>query len=129
MRAELRASIEGLLQEHGRQLERLREMREELREVTATARSKDGMVTVVVGPRGQVRDIRLDDRVYERLSAAKLSRKILELIDTAGRDVADRTRELAKPFAAEGTSLAEIVGGGAAPAVAPPPRPVPARRT
>lgn len=128
MRAELRASLEGLMQEHDRQLEQLREMREKLREVSATARSKDGMVTVVVGPGGQVRDIRLGDRVYERLSTAKLSRKILELIDTAGRDVADRTRELAEPFVTEGQPLAEIVGRGAAPA-APPPRPAPGRRT
>jgi hypothetical protein len=56
VRAELRASLDEMMVGYNQQLERLKEMRRALDEVSATAKSRDGMVTVVVGPRGQVQD-------------------------------------------------------------------------
>ncbi len=110
MRAELRASLEGLMEDYGRRIERLRQMQQDLREVGATAKSKDGLVTVVVGPRGQVQDLSLDPRVYRRLSPSELSRTIMSLIGEATSDVAEQMQKIMEPFMPEGMAYDEVLG-------------------
>ena len=110
MRAELRASLEGLMEDYGRRIERLRKMQQDLREVGATAKSKDGLVTVVVGPRGRVQDITLDPRVYRRLSTSELSQTIMSLIGEATSDVADQMQKIMAPFMPEGMAFDEVLG-------------------
>ena len=76
--------------------------------VSATATRPDGLVTVVVGPRGQVQDIRLDPRVYRKLDSGELSRAIDEgTVAAPGRDVAARPLRVSRAHrcAARGVSL------------------------
>ncbi|MFC5813892.1 YbaB/EbfC family nucleoid-associated protein [Nonomuraea harbinensis] len=113
MSEEFRLTIEALAKEYNEQALRLREAYEKLSELTVTAESRDGMVSVTVGPRGQVEAIKLDPRVYRKLSPSQLSRAIMEQIGAATQQVTDRTKELMAPFVPEGLPLEDVFGEGA----------------
>lgn len=90
--------LEQLVQEVNQQTEQLRETHEKVRELSATATSKDGMVTVTVGPRGEVLAIEFDPRVYRKLSPSELSASIVAEIGRATRQVSGQMKELMEPF-------------------------------
>ncbi|MEU4575201.1 YbaB/EbfC family nucleoid-associated protein [Nonomuraea sp. ATR24] len=90
--------LEQLVQEVNQQTEQLGRMRERARELSATATSKDGLVTVTVGPRGEVRSIEFDPRVYRRLSPSELSAVLVEQIGRATTQVSGEMKELMAPF-------------------------------
>jgi DNA-binding protein YbaB len=98
------------MDDYSRQVDRLKGMRADLEEVTATATRPDGLVTVVVGPRGAVRDIRLDPRVYRRLDSGELAQAIMQLIGKATADVAEQTKKIMTPFMPEGVSYETALG-------------------
>ncbi|MFJ2030194.1 YbaB/EbfC family nucleoid-associated protein [Streptosporangium sp. NPDC087985] len=113
MSDEFRTAIEELADEYNRQAAQLRETYGKLNELTVTACSDDRMVTVTVGPRGQVQDIEFDPRVYRKLSSAELSQSIMEQIGVATGEVSARTRELMAPFVPDGLPYEELFGEGA----------------
>src|SRR6185312_17400358 len=110
MRAEFRASLEELMEDYSKQVGRLNEMRRDLDKVSATATRPDGLVTVVVGPRGAVQDIRLDPRVYRKLDSGELSQAILKLIAEATADVSAQMKEITTPFMPEGLEYDGALG-------------------
>lgn len=110
---EFQLTVEALAKEYNRQVDGLRAAYAELSELTGTAESRDRMVSVTVGPRGQVRDIKLDPRVYRKLSPSELSSAILEQIGAATQQVAVRTKELMSPFVPEGLAVEDVLGEGA----------------
>jgi DNA-binding protein YbaB len=110
MRSELRASLEELMEDYSRQVRRLKEMQRDLERVSATAKRADGLVAVAVGPRGQVREIRLDPRVYRKLDSGELSGAILRLISEATADVSEQTKTIMTPFMPEGVSYDDALG-------------------
>jgi DNA-binding protein YbaB len=83
-------------------VERLNEMRRALADVAATAKRPDGLVTVVVGAQGQVRDIRLDPRVYRKLDSGELAQAIMKLIAEATAEVSEQMRRIMTPFTPDG---------------------------
>ncbi|MGW4797788.1 YbaB/EbfC family nucleoid-associated protein [Nonomuraea sp. NPDC004297] len=90
--------LEQLVEDVNQQTEQLKRMQESMRELSATARSRDGMVSVTVGPRGEVRAIEFDPRVYRKLSPSELSDSIVEQIRHATRQVSGELKELMGPF-------------------------------
>ncbi|QYC38089.1 hypothetical protein Nocox_02280 [Nonomuraea coxensis DSM 45129] len=113
MNEEFRLNIEALAKEYNRQAAQLREAYGKLSELAVTAESRDRMVSVTVGPRGQVQNIRLDPRVYRKLSPSELARAIMEQIGAATGRVAGQTKELMAPFMPEGIPLEDVFGEGA----------------
>ncbi|MEO3806410.1 YbaB/EbfC family nucleoid-associated protein [Nonomuraea sp. B1E8] len=93
--------LEELVQEVNQETEQLKQMQERMRLLSATATSKDGMVTVTVGPRGEVRTIDLDPRVYRKLSPSELSASIVEQIGKATRQISGEMKELMEPFTSD----------------------------
>ncbi|GAB3988012.1 hypothetical protein GCM10029978_109190 [Actinoallomurus acanthiterrae] len=59
-------SLEELLENYLRQVERPKEMRRALDEVSPTATRRDGLVTVAVGPRRRPQDIHFDPKVSHK---------------------------------------------------------------
>ncbi len=110
MRAEFRASLEELMDDYSERIKRLKQMRSDLDKVSATASRPDGLVTVVVGPRGMVRDIRLDPRVYRKLDSGELSQAIMQLIAEATTDVSGQMKEIMTPFMPEGVEYDGVLG-------------------
>ncbi|MEU1725228.1 YbaB/EbfC family nucleoid-associated protein [Nonomuraea sp. NPDC005692] len=113
MSDEFGLTVEALAKEYNRQARELRTAYGKLSELVATAESRDGLVSVTVGPRGQVQDIALDPRVYRKLAPSQLARSIMEQIGAATEQVAGRTKELMTPFMPKGLPLEEVLGEGA----------------
>jgi DNA-binding protein YbaB len=92
------------------QLAELKQKSEDLQEglaaAASTATSRDGTVTVTVGPNGGLRDLRLGHRAVE-LGAAGLTALILETTRTAQRQVAAKVREAFQPLGA-GTEAMDL---------------------
>ncbi|MER5419550.1 YbaB/EbfC family nucleoid-associated protein [Streptosporangium roseum] len=113
MNDEFRITMEGLADEYNKQAAQLRETYGKLNDLTATAQSDDRMVTVTVGPRGQVQGIELDPRVYRKLSPSELTRSIMEQIGVATGEVSARMQELMTPLVPDGLPYEELFGEGA----------------
>jgi DNA-binding protein YbaB len=69
-----------------RRAELARSLAAQTAELTATARSRDGLVEVTIGSDGQVRGIDLDERTRQQ-SAAATSRTIMETLRAANADL------------------------------------------
>ncbi|MFC7593238.1 YbaB/EbfC family nucleoid-associated protein [Nonomuraea antimicrobica] len=106
-------AFEEVAAEFDRSVGRLRAAHDRLNEVSHTARAADGMVTVTVGPRGQVRSITLDPRVYRKLSPSELADTIMDQIGAATGEVSARTRELVEPLMPAGLRYDDIFGSEA----------------
>lgn len=102
--------LEQLVQEVNRQTEQIRDMHEKIRDVSASATSKDGMVTVTVGARGDVRKIDFDPRVYRKLSPSELSASLVEQIGAATRTVSGELKETMQPFAPADLPFEDLFG-------------------
>ncbi|MFC4122898.1 YbaB/EbfC family nucleoid-associated protein [Nonomuraea zeae] len=113
MSQEFRAMIEGLAEEYNRQAAQIRDMHAELKDLVVTATSDDGLVTVTMGHRGQLRSLTLNPRVYRKLSPSELSSSIMTQVGAATARVAERTKELMAPFVPEGLAYEEVFGENA----------------
>ncbi|MEV8636278.1 YbaB/EbfC family nucleoid-associated protein [Streptosporangium sp. NPDC051023] len=105
--------LEKLVKEVNRQTRQVQDMHEKARDMSASATSKDGMVTVTVGARGEVRKIDLDPRVYRKLSPSELSASLIEQIGAATRTVSGELQEAMQPFTPADLSLEDLFGEGA----------------
>ncbi|GAA4959213.1 DNA-binding protein YbaB [Nonomuraea thailandensis] len=113
MSDEFRQAIEEMAAEYNQHAARLREAYGKLSEMTVTAESDDRLVTVTVGPRGQVQGIELDPRVYRKLSPSELAQAIIEQIGAATGEVGRRTKELIEPFVPKDLPFEDLYGEGA----------------
>ena len=73
-------------------------LQRELLVVRATATSDDGLVTVTVGPRGQVVDLELSPRIYRRPDSRRLAETILSTIQQAAAEAIDKVAGIIRPF-------------------------------
>lgn len=91
----VKLSIDGILAQYKDQLGKIRELQAKLGEVSASARSRDGLIRVVAGAHGELRELHLDPRVYEQMDAPRLAREVVRLAGEAAAGAASRARELA----------------------------------
>jgi DNA-binding protein YbaB len=109
-REEAALETDQWLQDFESKLADLRQKSEDLREglaaAVSTATSRDGSVTVTVGPNGGLQDLRLGHRAVE-LGAAKLTALILETARAAQRQVTAKVREAFGPLG-EGTEAMDM---------------------
>jgi DNA-binding protein YbaB len=94
---ELRAQLEELSENYERRLAEIRQLQQRAGQVTATARSRNGQISVEVGAQGQLLAISLDPSVYERLSPQRLAAAIIELARSAAAEAAEQVRQIMAP--------------------------------
>jgi DNA-binding protein YbaB len=75
------------------------EFQAELRAITGTAKSRDGFITVTVGPGGRLLKLQLDPRIYRKPDAAKLSADITDAYARATEDAAAKASTVSHRFA------------------------------
>jgi len=83
-------------------------LRRDLLAVKATAISPDGLVTVTVGPRGQVLRIDLDPRIYRRPDSQWLADTITATIEAAAADAQEQVLTLTRPFVPDELMRAQL---------------------
>jgi DNA-binding protein YbaB len=98
---ELTTSLEGFAADFGQRMEELRGVREELRKVHASARTRDGAVSVEVGPHGELLDIKFDPRLHDRLSSQRLAMTIMTLVGEAKAEASQKAQEITAEFLPE----------------------------
>lgn len=105
---EFQAQMEALSADFRERLARVRELRKHAAAVTASARSRDGLISVEVGPQGQLRAIRLDPGAFDRQSPQRLAAAIVELAGTATADAARKVQEIMAPVMPPGGFAAGV---------------------
>lgn len=89
--------LTGRLAEYARLAEQMRAVREGIDDIRATAYSDDGLISAVVGGRGELRELELDPRIYREQDATALASRIVATI----RDAAAEAERDAVTFAQE----------------------------
>ena len=87
--------LTGRLAEYARLAEQVKAMRDGVEEIRGTGYSDDGLVTAVVGGRGELLELTLDPRIYRSPNATELADKIV----TAVREAAAEAEQEAVRFA------------------------------
>ncbi|RBY86220.1 YbaB/EbfC family DNA-binding protein [Blastococcus sp. TF02A-26] len=83
---------------------------ERARAVQATETSDDGLVSVTVGPRGDLLRLDLDPRIYRRPDSRRLADTITETVHRAARAAQDRVVEVFAPVVGEEQLRATLDG-------------------
>jgi DNA-binding protein YbaB len=65
--------------------------------VTATARSRNGLISVQVNAQGQLTAVSLDPLAYDRISPQRLAATMVNLAKTAAADAARQVQEIMAP--------------------------------
>lgn len=91
--AAMRAYAEQLQQRFGEMVEQAPALIARARAVQVTEKSRDGLVTVTVGPRGDLVRLDLDPRIYRRPDSRELADTITELIQRAVATARDQVVE------------------------------------
>jgi DNA-binding protein YbaB len=64
------------------------------REVAVTRKSRDGLVSVTVGPRGELVQLDLDPRIYRRPDSRDLADSIVETVQAAAAEAQEQVVEV-----------------------------------
>lgn len=91
----------GVPADYGRRLEELQRLRSDLADVTVTARSRNGDVSLEVGPRGELRAIRFTPLALKRLSAPQLAHTVMKLVAEATEEATGQATEMTAAFLPE----------------------------
>jgi DNA-binding protein YbaB len=78
--------LTGRFAEYARLAEQVKAMRDQVDEIRGTGYSDDGLVTAVVGGRGEVLELELDPRIYRDRNSAELASRILATIREAAAE-------------------------------------------
>lgn len=105
--------VESLLAEYQRQRNRLTELQETMRGLSATATSPRREVSVTVGQNGVVTDIQFPTGAYRRLTPNDLTRLLMATYAEAKDDVMDQAASVLQPMLPDGLDAAALVRGTA----------------
>jgi hypothetical protein len=76
--------------------EHLETMRAEIGDIRATEHSPDGLVTAVVGGRGELLELELDPRILREQNASALAQSIMDTVRSAAAAAGRETVRLAE---------------------------------
>jgi DNA-binding protein YbaB len=103
-------AIEELMADYHRQLEQINENQRRIREITATAVSQRQQVSVTVGSRGDIVELKFPTDAYKRMAPLELASLITETFAEARRKASARVAELAKATAPAGFDMSALFG-------------------
>lgn len=96
--AAMRAQVEHLQAQLGKLRESHAELQRKLHELRASVISADELVTVTVDARGQVEQIELDPRIYQRPDSRLLAATITATIQQAAAEAMEQVAVLTRPL-------------------------------
>lgn len=94
------------------QQEQMAKAAAELRAATASATSKDRLVTAKVGPQGQVLSLTFHTTAYRAMAPAELAAILVDTLNRARADIGERVTQSMKSFAGLGEALRSSLVGG-----------------
>jgi DNA-binding protein YbaB len=91
--------LTGRLAEYERIAEQVRAVKDAIDEVRGTGYSDDGLVTAVVGGRGELLELELAPRIYRERNAAELAARIVATVREAAAEAERETVKFAEKLA------------------------------
>jgi DNA-binding protein YbaB len=87
-------AIDKMVEDLRKSFSDVKAAQDEIGRVTGTAWSEDHLIKVVVGPRGQLVDLKIDPRAVRRANTEALAATILTTARAAAEEASGRTRDL-----------------------------------
>jgi DNA-binding protein YbaB len=106
-----RGAFDNAMAELTRTQERLAALRETMAAKPYKATSKDGMVTVTLDQRGDIKDLKFNTAKFRRMAPAELSAALVEIINKARADGRAELAKAYKPFLPPGLDLDQMMNG------------------
>lgn len=94
----MRAHADELMAQFERMRSGVGDLQQKVKAVHVSVTSDDGLVTAVVGPRGQVIKVDFDPRIYRRPNSKELSATVTDTIRKATEKAMSQVEELMRPF-------------------------------
>jgi len=88
--------LTGRLAEYARLAESVKSVQDGVGEIRGTGYSTDGLVTAVVGGRGELVELELDPRIYRERNAAKLAEDIVTAVHEAAAEAEQEATKIAQ---------------------------------
>ena len=88
--------LTGRLAEYARLAESVRSVQDGIGDIRGTGYSTDGLVTAVVGGRGELVELELDPRIYREQNATKLAENILAAVHEAAAEAEQEATKIAE---------------------------------
>lgn len=110
-RIDVKARVEEMMAEVRRMAHGIGDVQKKIFQVTATAESEDGLITVTVGPRGHLIDLEIDPRIYRRPDAALLAQTIVETTRRAIEQASEEIANLYNEFVPKDLAAEKMIGG------------------
>lgn len=107
----LNEKLDELFQSYQRKREEMTALQEKLRAASATVTSDSGLVTVTVGARGDITELKLNTQAYRKMPAAQLCQQITETIQKAKKAASAQVKGAMKPLLPPGMSFDALVDG------------------
>jgi DNA-binding protein YbaB len=111
--ADHRAQVEELLADYRRSREQLSTVHRKLATLQASATSEDGLVTVTVGPQGQLTELIIVESAYRKLRPHELAATIVSLTGKAAAKVSRTAGETIAPVLPPDTDPEALLRGTA----------------
>jgi DNA-binding protein YbaB len=107
----LNEKLDELFQSYQRKRGEMTALQDKLRSASATVTSDSGLVTVTVGARGDITDLKLNTQAYRKMPAAQLCQQIMETIQKAKKGASAQVKAAMKPLLPAGMSFDKLVEG------------------
>jgi DNA-binding protein YbaB len=111
--ADHRAQVEEMLAGYRRSREQLGAVQRKLATLRASATSEDGLVTVTVGPQGQLHELVIVDSAYRKLRPHELAATIVALSEAASAAMSRAAGEALAPVLPADTDPEALLRGTA----------------
>jgi DNA-binding protein YbaB len=107
--AGLRARFDDVHAQYAKMREGVRGLQDDLAAIEVSVQSSDGMVTVVLGPRGNLKSLTFDKRAYQQHPPERLASLILQACQRAESAVASAVQERMSRVLPEGSGLDQVL--------------------
>jgi DNA-binding protein YbaB len=104
-------AFENAMAELTRTQERLTALRDTMAAKPYKATSKDGMVTVTLDQRGDIKDIKFNTAKFRRMAPAELSAALVEVLNKARAEGRAELLKAYKPFLPPGMDIEKMMAG------------------
>ncbi|MDA3627906.1 YbaB/EbfC family nucleoid-associated protein [Saccharopolyspora oryzae] len=108
----LQAQLDQAMREITETQQRMQELEEELRARSATARSKDRMVSATVDSSGGLSKLEFHDERYRSMAKAELADAIVKVVGQARADMTAQVNAAVEPHMGEAAELRESLHSG-----------------
>lgn len=103
--------LEQLATEYTRIRTEMRTIQEKVQAVTATVKSDNGMLTVTVGPQGDIVALKVNNREYRKMAPAELANALTTTLARARAAVHEQMRGILTEFVPAGTTFDDVRAG------------------